>query len=87
LTVVVSIADDQNRPWRAVDQNGFVLDVLVQDRRDARAPQRPMRKLLKSAVTPERVTIMDKLRPFGAARAKMGLAMEHRQHKAAHGEV
>ena len=40
-----------------------------------------MKKLLKSAVTPPRVMITDKLRSYGAARAKMGLRIEHRQHK------
>ena len=57
------------------------LDVLVQRRRDSRAAQRLMRKLLKSAATPPRVMITDKLRSYGAARAKMGLCVEHRQHK------
>jgi putative transposase len=79
--VVVSIAGEQHWLWRAVDQNGFVLDVLVQRRRDSRAAQRLMRKLLKSAVTPPRVMITDKLRSYGAARAKLGLRVDHRQHK------
>src|SRR3984885_14401822 len=79
--VVVSIAGEQHWLWRAVDQNGFVLDVLVQRRRDSRAAQRFMRKLLKSAVTPPRVMITDKLRSYGAARAKTGLRGDHRQHK------
>jgi putative transposase len=79
--VVVSIASETYWLWRAVDQNGFVLDVLVQRRRDARAAQRLMTKLLKSAVTPPRVMITDKLRSYGAARAKMGFRVEHRQHK------
>jgi putative transposase len=80
--------------WRAVlavarrrskmasfSQNGFVLDVLIQRRRDSRAAQQLIRKLLKSAVTPPRVMITDKLRSYGAARAKIGLRVEHRQHK------
>ena len=79
--VVISIAGEPYWLWRAVDQNGFVLDVLVQRRRDSRAAQQLMRKLLKSAVTPPRVMITDKLRSYGAARAKMGLQVEHRQHK------
>src|SRR4029077_16086413 len=79
--VVISIAGEPYWLWRAVDQNGFVLDVLVQRRRDSRAAQQLMRKLLKSAVTPPRVMITDKLRSYGAARAKMGLCVEHRQHK------
>jgi putative transposase len=79
--VVVSIAGEHHWLWRAVDQNGFVLDVLVQRRRATRAAQRLMRKLLKSAVTPPRVMVTDKLRSYGAALAKMGLRVEHRQHK------
>ena len=79
--VVISIAGEQHWLWRAVDQNGFVLDVLVQRRRDTRAAQRLMKRLLKSVVTPPRVMITDKLRSYGAARAKMGIQVEHRQHK------
>jgi putative transposase len=48
------------------------LDVLVQRRRDSRAAQQLIRKLLKSAVTPPRVMITDKLRSYGAARAQDG---------------
>src|SRR4029077_8653512 len=42
--VVISIAGEPYWLWRAVDQNGFVLDVLVQRRRDSRAAQQLMRK-------------------------------------------
>ena len=77
----MSIAGEQYWLWRAVDQNGFVLDVLVQRRRDSHAAQRLMSKFLKCTVTPPRVMITDKLRSYGAARAKMGLHVEHRQHK------
>lgn len=38
--VVVSIGGKQHWLWRAVDQNGFVLDVLVQSRRNAKAAKR-----------------------------------------------
>jgi putative transposase len=79
--VVISIVGEQHWLWRAVDQNGFVLDVLVQRRRDTRAGQRLMTKLLKSAVTSPRVMITDKLRSYGAATAKIGLHVDHRQHK------
>ena len=53
----------------------------LQERQPDVARQRLIRKLLKSAVTPPRVMITDKLRSYGAARAKMGLRVEHRQHK------
>ena len=72
--VVVTIAGEPYWLWRAVDQNGFVLDVLVQRRRDSRAAQRLIRKLLKSAVTPPRATMTGKLRSDGAARVKMVFA-------------
>ena len=79
--VVISIAGEPYWLWRAVDQNGFVLDVLVQRRRDSCAARRLMTKLLKTAVRPPRVMITDKLRSYSAARTKMGLCIEHRQHK------
>jgi putative transposase len=81
--VVVSISGKPHWLWRAVDQNGFVLDVLVQRRRDSRAAQRFLVRLLKSAVVRPRIMITDKLRSYGAARTKMNLRLEHRQHKGA----
>ncbi|MCW2242408.1 hypothetical protein M2351_007064 [Azospirillum canadense] len=44
---MISIAGTKHYLWRAVDQDGFVLDVLVQSRRDKRAAKRLLRKLLK----------------------------------------
>ena len=79
--VVISIAGEPYWLWRAVDQNGFVLDILVQRRRDRDAARRLMTKLLKAARTSPRVMITDQLRSYAAARAKMGLRVEHRQHK------
>ena len=81
LELVVSIAGETYWLWRAVDQYGFVLDVLVQKRRDRRAAQRLLTKLLKSAVKPPRVMITDKLKSYAAARREMKLHVEHRQHK------
>src|SRR4028119_457186 len=46
--VAIRIAGVQHWLWRAVDQNGMVLDVPVQSRRDKRAAKRPLRKLLKA---------------------------------------
>ena len=45
--VVIKIAGTTHWLWRAVDQHGIVLDVLVQSRRDAKAAKRLLRKLLK----------------------------------------
>jgi putative transposase len=79
--VVISIAGEPYWLWRAVDQNGFVLDVLVQRRRDTHAARRLLTKLLKAAGSPPRVMITDKLRSHAAARVKLDLRVEHRQHR------
>jgi len=47
--VVITIRGSNHWLWRAVDQDGFVLDVLVQNRRDRAAARRVMRKLLKKS--------------------------------------
>jgi putative transposase len=79
--VVITIAGKRHYLWRAVDQDGFVLDVLIQSRRDRKAAKRLMRKLLKKNAMAPRVMITDKLGSYGAARREMGLGIEHRQHK------
>ena len=71
----------QNRLWRAVDQDGMVLDILVQRRRDTRAAKRLLRKLLKKQCRPPRVMVTDKLASYSAARAKVRPSVEHRRHK------
>ncbi len=63
--------------WRAVDNEGEVLDFLVQRRRDAKAARRLMRKLLeKQGFAPSRV-VTDKLRSYASAFRAIGLAAEH----------
>jgi putative transposase len=47
--------------WRAIDQTGMVLDILVQSRRDARAAKCLLRQLLKKQTRLPRVMITDKL--------------------------
>jgi putative transposase len=79
--VVITIRGKKHWLWRAVDQDGFVLDVLIQSRRDRTAAQRLMRKLLKKSATAPRVMITDKLKSCAAARNDMGLRFGHRQHK------
>src|SRR6185503_19676879 len=59
--VAVKIAGQKHWVWRAVDQDGIVLDILVQSRRDKRAAKRLLRKLLKKQRRPPRVLITDKL--------------------------
>ena len=55
--VVLTIAGVKHWLWRAVDQNGMVLDILVQSRRDTQAAKRLLRKLLKRQCRPPRVMI------------------------------
>lgn len=52
--------------WRAVDQHGAVLDVLVQSRRNSQSAARLMRKLIRCHGLP-RVMITDKLKSYAAA--------------------
>ena len=54
--------------WRAVDEDGDVLEILVQSRRNRRAAVRFFRKLLKSQGCVPRRLITDKLRSYPAAR-------------------
>ncbi len=67
--------------WRAVDQDGNVLDILVQCRRNKKAAKRFFRKLLKGLQYVPRVIITDKLKSYGAAKAEIMSGVEHRQHK------
>lgn len=78
---VVPINGKKHWLWRAVDQNGFVLDVLVQSRRDAKAAKRLMHKLLKAQGQAPRVMITDKLRSYGRAKQDVMPGVEHRSHK------
>ena len=75
----VRIAGRRVYLWRAVDDEGEVLDVLVQRRRDKAAALKLMRNLLrKQGFAPDVVTT-DKLRSYGAAFAEVGLAARHEQ--------
>ena len=79
--VVVKIAGVTHWLWRAVDQTGMVLDVLVQSRRDKDAAKRLLRKLLKRQCRAPRVMITDKLASYGAAKREVMPSVEHRKHK------
>ena len=79
--VCLMIGGKKHWLWRAVDQDGFVLDVLVQSRRDKRAAKRLLRKLLKRQMRPPRVMITDKLASYSAAKGEVMPSVEHRRHK------
>jgi putative transposase len=63
--------------WRAVDQDGVVLDILIQSRRDAGAAKRFFKRLLKGLQYVPRVLITDKLRSYGVAKRELLSGVEH----------
>ncbi len=67
--------------WRAVDQDDYTLDILMQSRRDKKAAKQFFKKLLKGLRYVPRVIITDKLKSYGAARREVLPGVEHRQHK------
>jgi putative transposase len=67
--------------WRAVDQNGVVIDILVQHKRDRFAAIRFFRKLLRATGHKPRVIVTDKLRSYGAAKRVVMPGVAHRQHR------
>ena len=56
---------------RAVDQDAFVLEVLIQSRRDKEAAKRLFRKLLKKQGRAPRVLVTDKLKSYAAAKREI----------------
>src|SRR3982750_130463 len=79
--VCLMIGGKKHWLWRAVDQDGVVLDVLVQSRRDKRAAKRLLRKLLTRQRRPPRVMVTDKLASYPAAKRELMPGVEHRRHK------
>jgi len=76
--MVVKIGGQRLYLWRAVDDEGEVLDVLVQKRRNKRAAIKLLRKLLKNqGVRPETITT-DKLGSYRAAAKALNLEDRHR---------
>ena len=78
--VVVKVKGRKFWLWRAVDQNGLVLDEILQSKRDEKAAKRLLRGLLKKFGRPKRI-ITDKLKSYGAALRSLGCTIEHRSHK------
>ena len=79
--VFLTIHGQRHYLWRAVDQDGHVLDILVQRQRDKQAAKRFFRKLLKGLTYVPRVIITDQLKSYGAALREILPSVEHRQHR------
>ncbi|GAJ93152.1 putative transposase [Rhizobium rhizogenes NBRC 13257] len=79
--LLISIGGRKHWLWRAVDQDGYVLDEIVQARRDTKAAKRLLIRLLrKQGLVPKRI-VTDKLRLYGAAKREVMPDVEHRSHK------
>jgi putative transposase len=79
--VFLTLNGERHYLQRTVDQEGNVLDILVQHRRDKKAAQKFLRKLLKGLTYVPRVIVTDKLKSYGAAKRDILPGVEHRQHR------
>ncbi len=79
--VVVTIKGRKFWLWRAVDQNGMVLDEILQCRRNTKTAKHLfVRSMKKHGLVPKRI-ITDKLRSYGAAKREISPGVEHLSHK------
>ena len=69
--VFVMIKGKQHYLWRAIDQEGEVLDVYLQIKRDGAAAKRFFKRLLRSHVGEPRKIVTDKLRSYGVAHREL----------------
>src|SRR3954464_1029002 len=79
--VFVRIGGKQMYLWRAVDAEGEVLDVLVQPKRDRRAAQKLMRKLLKNQGMAPEAWVTDRCPSYAAALSEMKLSPNFSTHR------
>ena len=79
--VFMRIQGVQHYLWRAVDQHGVVLDILVRRRRDAKAAKRFFKRLLIGLQYEPRLIVTDKLRSYGVAQRQLLPRAEHRQSR------
>ncbi len=64
--------------WRAVDDEGVVLDLVMQTRRDTGAALKLLRRLLRSNPVPPEAIVTDGLASYGSALKELNLADRHR---------
>ena len=76
--MVVKIGGQRMYLWRAVDDEGEVLDVLVQKRRNKKAALKLLRKLLGNCGVHPETIVTDKLASYRAALRDLGLTSRHR---------
>jgi len=78
--VFVSIQGQRHYLWRAVDQDGDVIDILVQHRRNQRAAERFFRRVIKGQGGEPRWLVTDKLRSDDAAHRTVMPIVHHKNH-------
>ena len=79
--VFIRVQGELHYLWRAVDQDGVVLDILVRGRRDAGAAKRLFMRLLKGLQYVPRVLVTDKLGGYGVAKRDLLPEVEHRKSR------
>ena len=79
--VFLRINGEQHYLWRAVDQNGVVLDILVQARRSAAAAKHFFKHLLRNLQYKPRRIVTDGLRSYGVAHRDILPEVRHRQSR------
>lgn len=75
--VFVTIRGELHYLWRAVDQDGDTIDILVQNRRNKQAAKRFFRKLLKGQCASPRRMVTDKLKSYSAAKREVMPSVIH----------
>ena len=79
--VFISIRGERHYLWRAIDQDGETLDILVQKRRNSMAAKRFFRKLLKDKQYSPRRIITDKLGSYAVAQREIMPSVMHEKGK------
>ena len=79
--MVLTIKGERHYLWRAVDQEGTVLDILVQRRRNKRAAKQFFRKLLQGFTSGPRLIVTAKLMRSAAAQRESRPGVEPCQHR------
>lgn len=77
----LTLRGERHYLWRAVHQEGNVLGILVQHRRDKAAASKVFRRLFKGLTYVPRVIVTDRLKSYSAAKRKLLPSVEHRQHR------
>ncbi|NOQ80434.1 MAG: IS6 family transposase [Gammaproteobacteria bacterium] len=77
--VFIKIRGKMHYLWRAVDQDGDVIDILVQKRKDKKAAQRFFKKLLKAQERTPYKLMTDKLKSYGLAKEELMPSVTHIQ--------